>query len=1570
MNQTELVEASLEWVWVPHKTLRWQPAHIERRLKDKSVSTKTLGGQQMKITAIRIMKIGGHTLRVPLTPLKRFNLDIIREDLVDLDSDEVNEGAILHNTRIRYEGDKIYTWIGADQSVLVAMNPYRDLGLYTMEYKKKFQKLMESKKGTATRVEPHVFGVAAKCVDTLINRPKSQSILVSGESGAGKTQATKQCLDYIAFVAGSTKAVKAEEKVTFQKKKGRAKKKQKKLTKAQQRRLKREQERKERELAMAGGAVNVDSAQTAQTIENKILQCNPIMEAFGNAKTVRNNNSSRFGKWVCVYMDRKKKRVQYAKITPFLLETTRVIHQAANERAYHIFYQIFTDEELRTRFELTTPEDYYYANQGNCVKVITDNKNTTIDDAQEFLDLKKAMESMGFEKEEQEWYFEVSAALLHLGNIKFKKVPKPGDGRKAELENKDNLASASKLLGIEVDRFEQVLLEKTLNVRGEVTVVYNTAKKAEGAKASLAKAIYGKMFNVLIDRINESFGSGSSTKFIGILDIFGFENFKVNSFEQLCINFTNERLQKVYIDQTYVQQQETYKTEKIKFTPQKFESNNQVLSLIKGKPDGILPRLDDECKVSGGSEEQFLRVINGLHRDKMKKIFKCNEKVKTFEIKHFAEKVTYRVENFLVKNIDSLNQDLYDICSESTNFHTKMLFPKLEENERVKIRSTSAKFREQLEQLCKALDETQTHYIRCIKPNHEQVYNKFDGFKINDQMNAVGIIDTIVNRQKGFEFQLSHSNFAEMYAIAGGFKFKKNLNLDSIAKNKRQGACEKIISEVFKTPLAKLEGIQVGLVHIFFRRDEYKFLEINRAISVTEELLPRIQGIVRGVLTRNFYRAFKQLKADLTKCIEDSDLDKLNEIEKTAQERLGRLGKRYKLGLGGLEQAREKIKMNLMWDPIEDKMEKYDDVGLIANGDGIRVLERESLADEKYMQREIIEEMIREVYEVFEKSGLDKMPEGVQASFNHLKKVSRAVIDLQLRREYEEQKRLDEEAKRKELEAQRKKEQEEAEKKQREEAEAAAAAAAKKSSIIPVEVEQDETSKKSSVAAVDAEVKSSVSKKVSKAVSMNEQNQVAAALNGEVGAGDFNVSNVDLFMSSPDFVEPTPDNNFALARQFSSNTAKTKDDNLDVQVESLEEFANMNQEHQAKLIEQEAKNALKAPERKQLREVLVRAAEYEHSSDTITQVEKLLKANEVDFVTEKLKRLKEQDNKALASVIAGNEILLRELKLIAEFDKYKYIHRISTLRNPPEEIEYITCFCIPIGSTVREEELNEGQYGESAKHRLDNKKRKFLKWQNHDFLDYSLLRLPKSLEETCVDTFSHIFGYMENDSLEGDEEGLEVIKVGLFQGGGNNTGLRNEIFIQIVKQLIDNPSQSSRIRGVELLGLCLASFSPDDEEMNNFLLVWLCCNLSYAHFRQYVSAMNMVQYKHSGKNSRLKKDSDLSDVRAELESVLQSDNTPWSGYSLRPGVAEKKWKDVIPKTMKRDLVSLDAQDEEEESILRYEEEESDEDTESRSLLGSAIGTLRKMSSSARSRLSSGKKKNKNGADFKVDANVE
>lgn len=787
-SKDELFSDSGRWRWVPDPDLAWIPGREVEKNPDGSSECETDYRGLVTVPA-----------KVQDWPLLKSSLMHLEEDLVLVDN--MNEGLIIHNLRERFKQDKIYTNIG---TILVSVNPFKRLPLYTPS-------MMETyyRSGGNKRLPPHIFGIADSAYKSMYYDNTNQSILISGESGAGKTEATKQCLAYFAEVAGSE-----------------------------------------------------------SNVEQKIIQANPILEAFGNAKTVRNNNSSRFGKYMEIHFD-KKGIIIGAKTENYLLEKSRVVYQAYGERNFHIFYQLVRGE-LNSKYGVDQPiESFNYLNKSGTYDA------EDIDDVEEFKEVLEGLDTIGFEDHEKDWLFRVVAGILKLGNLEFKPS---SDELSSVVTNPELIKEISTLIKVSEDKLTEAVLSRWFVIRGqEPTKIPFKPHEAKDACDALAKAIYGEMFNWIVTRINEALAisSGVSQKFIGVLDIFGFEIFEMNSFEQLCINFANEKLQQHFNQYTFKLEEKVYASEKIAFDHIEFIDNQPILDMIEKKPNGLLVLLDEEIVMPKGSDETWSHKIVQCHNksDHFQKIMK---KDTAFIIKHYAGEVRYDAEGFLVKNKDTLYQDLYDVVSDSKDKLLSDLFPKMSKETARKKISLGGQFRKQLNDLMEKLNQTHPHYVRCVKPNSEKEANNFQSVMSLEQLRYAGVFEAISIRQQGFPFRYTHKEFVRRYKCLA-LKDEGWLPLSS--KNDKD-----LCIELLKITKQDFSTVQIGRTQILYRAPQQRILELLRNLSL-ERVCVISQSWTRMMLTQLFARRLRKVRPGLIAALKaEHDLEKVEDALSYASE--------------------------------------------------------------------------------------------------------------------------------------------------------------------------------------------------------------------------------------------------------------------------------------------------------------------------------------------------------------------------------------------------------------------------------------------------------------------------------------------------------------------------------------------------------------------------------------------------------------------------------------------------------------------------------------------------------------
>nr|CAH7758737.1 unnamed protein product [Callosobruchus chinensis] len=713
---------------------------------------------------------------------------------------DLHEAALLWNLKLRYDRNLIYTYAG---SILVAVNPYRMFdGSYGVESAQRYKGRMIGE------LPPHLFALGAAAYSAL---PAPQVVVISGESGSGKTESTKLVMQYLAAVAPS---------------------------------------------APRGQAL----------VTEQILEAAPLLEAFGNARTTRNDNSSRFGKYLEVYF--KNGAIIGAKMTQYLLEKSRIVTQAPGERNYHVFYELLggLNTTERQKYGLVEAEKYFYLNQGggDCAPGHSGS-------GADWAALTRAMEVLGVSETEQEGIIKILASVLHLGNVYFHRRQLRHGQEGVEVGSDVEIKWAAHLLQISASGLQRALTSRITEARAERVHSPLTIDQALDARDAFAKALYSALFSWLVTRVNSIVQRGGlhDAARISLLDIFGFENLNDNSFEQLCINFASESLQLYFNKHVFKIEQQEYAKERLDWTPLNWTDNTPVIHLLGKKPVGILHLLDDESNFPKASDSSFLEKCHYNHA--LNEHY-CRPRVggREFGIRHFAGQVWYSVDGFLDKNRDALRPDVIELLASSKDSLVSAIAKPLVSSAQTKTlpRGTNgrfvtmkprtptvaARFSDSLHQLLESMTKCNPWFVRCIKPNNDKAPMKFDMPTVLEQLRYSGMLDTIKIRQSGYPVRMKFHQFVDRYRyllarIPRGAPFRD--------------LCRSILE---KMPHTGTEGpdYQLGATRVFLRENLQRQLEIKRGESLKDAAV-LIQKHMRGYLARKRYRKLKRSAVTIQK---------------------------------------------------------------------------------------------------------------------------------------------------------------------------------------------------------------------------------------------------------------------------------------------------------------------------------------------------------------------------------------------------------------------------------------------------------------------------------------------------------------------------------------------------------------------------------------------------------------------------------------------------------------------------------------------------------------------------------
>ncbi|XP_037304491.1 unconventional myosin-Ie isoform X2 [Pungitius pungitius] len=696
---------------------------------------------------------------------------------------KITEDAIVDNLKKRYMDDYIFTYIGP---VLISINPFKQMPYFG-------EKEVEMYQGAAQYENPpHIYALADNMYRNMMIDRENQCVIISGESGAGKTVAAKYIMGYISKVSGGGPKV--------------------------------------------------------QHVKDIILQSNPLLEAFGNAKTLRNNNSSRFGKYFEIQFS-SGGEPDGGKISNFLLEKSRVVMRNPGERSFHIFYQLIegASGEQKSSLGITSLDYYTYLNQSGSYKV------DDINDKSDFQETTHAMDVIGISAEDRSMVLQIVAGVLHLGNITFKEA-----GNYAAVESEEFLAFPAFLLGIDQNRLKEKLTSRKMDSKWGSTIesidVTLNVEQACYTRDALSKALHSRVFDFLVESINKAMVKDHQEFNIGVLDIYGFEIFQKNGFEQFCINFVNEKLQQIFIELTLKAEQEEYVQEGIKWTQIDYFNNKIVCDLIESKsPPGIMCILDDVCAtmhaVGEGADQtmlQKLRVQINTHEH-------FNSWNQGFIIHHYAGKVSYDAEGFCERNRDVLFTDLIELMQSSEIGFIRGRFPEnLNAEKKGRPTTAGSKIKIQANDLVGKLMKCTPHYIRCIKPNETKKPRDWEESRVKHQVEYLGLKENIRVRRAGYAYRRVFRKFLNRYAI-----------LTKESWPTWQGDEKKGVIHLLRSVNMDQDQFQLGRTKIFVKAPESLFLLEETRERKFDSYARTIQRAWRKYLARKKYVQMREEASDL-----------------------------------------------------------------------------------------------------------------------------------------------------------------------------------------------------------------------------------------------------------------------------------------------------------------------------------------------------------------------------------------------------------------------------------------------------------------------------------------------------------------------------------------------------------------------------------------------------------------------------------------------------------------------------------------------------------------------------------
>jgi len=712
----------------------------------------------------------------------------------------LNRACILHNLRTRYTVLQIYTYSGL---FCICINPYKWLMVYTQIMRDYYRNKRRNE------APPHLYAIADGALQLMEMEKKHQSSLITGESGAGKTENTKKVLQYYALNCADPKAAKSK----------------------------------------------ASQSDNAGSLEEQIIQANPPLEAYGNAKTVRNNNSSRFGKFIRIHFGPTNK-IASADIETYLLEKSRITFQLEIERNYHIFYQFMSPyntkyHDMALLGQNPDPGNYFFISQG----VLT---VAGMDDKEEMQATDEAFDTLGFSQPDKDGLYTATIAIVYLGNAKWKQK---GREEQAEPDGMEEVTKASKLIGVDVDFFVDTFMKPKLKVGKDFVKKGQNKDQVAFAISATSKSLYARLFDWIVGLVNDSLDTPNPRKqFIGVLDIAGFEIFELNTLEQLLINYTNERLQQFFNHHMFVLEQETYKAEGIVWAFIDFGMDlEKTIELIEKKM-GILAILEEECIVPKATDKTLLDKMMGKHLGKHNSFGKPKPAKKGkpeshFQIHHYAGTVGYNVTGWLFKNKDPINEAMVAIMLAGSNPLIVYLFTEKDTGGKKKggsMATISAGHRESLMKLMDNLHSTHPHFVRCIIPNEIKKSGWIDAGLVMHQLTCNGVLEGIRICSKGFPNKLEYPAFKPRYSIVAPFEA-------ATIENDKEAAEKMLIKAGLVDPMFKC-----GLTKIFFQAGVLSKLEEVREQALTVIIL-KMQCHCRKALVQVSYKVKREEKLYLGK---------------------------------------------------------------------------------------------------------------------------------------------------------------------------------------------------------------------------------------------------------------------------------------------------------------------------------------------------------------------------------------------------------------------------------------------------------------------------------------------------------------------------------------------------------------------------------------------------------------------------------------------------------------------------------------------------------------------------------